>query len=434
MTNDSTPSSSQLIPLIANQAFPSYKALCEYLGEEVKSGDSKIAQLKVWESLFSWEKRGHSFIITQNTSVERAPYLRPELYKVSTLKRPYSRSAEDLKNAAPVLTEGLFFPSYKELSLFLKEPPATTKEEKERQLERWSMFFSWEASGGSSKKGIIIKEVFHPWEPLDEVWKYSKFVAAGKLLLSYFIERAGEVPKRVQNDESINAGSILELTLVSRDLYKVLGFHGEAISLLTSDSAWEIKEGLVDFHRTVREAVSQAGREVFRQELLAVLNHLEKKKLLKVFRTYYVTDKKEVSSVRLASMEETMIIATCKDTALKAMRLHYKDDSLNEYSLHVSGKAKEFYGLWLKYVQDWYEIESLYPALTLQAGAYMQEDIKAYLLELEVKGDLRKEQNQRIVPKVERRSETALTRLRGVPGTEEDLEWMKEIIAVAIRV
>ena len=33
-----------------------YKELCEIMGEKVKSGDSKIAQLKRWQAFFEWEK------------------------------------------------------------------------------------------------------------------------------------------------------------------------------------------------------------------------------------------------------------------------------------------------------------------------------------------------------------------------------------------
>lgn len=38
------------------QAFKNYKTLCEYLGEDVKTSNSKTAQEKNWERYFSWEK------------------------------------------------------------------------------------------------------------------------------------------------------------------------------------------------------------------------------------------------------------------------------------------------------------------------------------------------------------------------------------------
>lgn len=47
------------------EVFKNYKELCERLGEPVKSGDSKKAQLKEWERRFSYQKQGHKIIITE---------------------------------------------------------------------------------------------------------------------------------------------------------------------------------------------------------------------------------------------------------------------------------------------------------------------------------------------------------------------------------
>ena len=47
------------------EVFKNYKELCERLGEPVKGGDSKKAQLKEWERIFSYQKQGHKFIITE---------------------------------------------------------------------------------------------------------------------------------------------------------------------------------------------------------------------------------------------------------------------------------------------------------------------------------------------------------------------------------
>lgn len=51
--------------LEVGQVFKSYKQVCETLEEKVKSGDSKVAQLKEWERYFSFRKDGNKFIITE---------------------------------------------------------------------------------------------------------------------------------------------------------------------------------------------------------------------------------------------------------------------------------------------------------------------------------------------------------------------------------
>ena len=48
-----------------NQIFKNYKELCSYLGEEIKAGCSKQAQIKEWERYFSYKKEGNKFIITE---------------------------------------------------------------------------------------------------------------------------------------------------------------------------------------------------------------------------------------------------------------------------------------------------------------------------------------------------------------------------------
>ena len=42
-----------------NQIFKNYKELCSYLGEEIKAGCSKQAQIKEWERYFSYKKEGN---------------------------------------------------------------------------------------------------------------------------------------------------------------------------------------------------------------------------------------------------------------------------------------------------------------------------------------------------------------------------------------
>ncbi|PAQ14984.1 hypothetical protein CD798_08025 [Bacillaceae bacterium SAOS 7] len=51
--------------LEVGQVCKSYKHMCEVLGEKVKGGDSKKAQLKMWEEHFTWSKEGHKFVIKE---------------------------------------------------------------------------------------------------------------------------------------------------------------------------------------------------------------------------------------------------------------------------------------------------------------------------------------------------------------------------------
>lgn len=53
------------------QIFSNYKSLCEYLGEPIKTGSSKEAQLKEWQRFFNYEKKGHKFIIIEIYDVPR---------------------------------------------------------------------------------------------------------------------------------------------------------------------------------------------------------------------------------------------------------------------------------------------------------------------------------------------------------------------------
>lgn len=52
------------LPFIPYSTFKSYKELCEVLGERVKSGTSKTAQLEHWKEFFEWERRGNGYYIT----------------------------------------------------------------------------------------------------------------------------------------------------------------------------------------------------------------------------------------------------------------------------------------------------------------------------------------------------------------------------------
>jgi hypothetical protein len=51
--------------LSVGDVFPNYPALCNHLGEPVKTGQAKIDQLKHWSQQFKWEKDGHKFTITE---------------------------------------------------------------------------------------------------------------------------------------------------------------------------------------------------------------------------------------------------------------------------------------------------------------------------------------------------------------------------------
>lgn len=51
------------IPFIPHSTFNSYKELCNVLGEKVKTGNSKKAQLKHWENYFLWEREGNKYHI-----------------------------------------------------------------------------------------------------------------------------------------------------------------------------------------------------------------------------------------------------------------------------------------------------------------------------------------------------------------------------------
>lgn len=47
------------------QEFKNYKELCLFLGEKIKTGNSKIKQLKRWKRNFDWNKDKQKYIITK---------------------------------------------------------------------------------------------------------------------------------------------------------------------------------------------------------------------------------------------------------------------------------------------------------------------------------------------------------------------------------
>mgnify|MGYP001342028817 CR=1 FL=1 len=61
------------LPFTRGAVFPNYKELCKTLDEEVRTGHSKATQLKHWESYFSWERKGISYVITEIRDVNFIP-------------------------------------------------------------------------------------------------------------------------------------------------------------------------------------------------------------------------------------------------------------------------------------------------------------------------------------------------------------------------
>lgn len=51
--------------LEVGQVYKSYRQVCEVLGENVKNGNSKSAQIKEWERHFSYSKDGNKFVIEE---------------------------------------------------------------------------------------------------------------------------------------------------------------------------------------------------------------------------------------------------------------------------------------------------------------------------------------------------------------------------------
>ena len=51
--------------LYVGQEFKNYKVLCDFLGEEIKVGSSKISQFKEWDRYFSFIKNGQRIIIIE---------------------------------------------------------------------------------------------------------------------------------------------------------------------------------------------------------------------------------------------------------------------------------------------------------------------------------------------------------------------------------
>ena len=49
-----------------------YRKLCNLLGEKIKGGDSKKAQLKDWEEYFEYEREGYKYIITKIKNIDDA--------------------------------------------------------------------------------------------------------------------------------------------------------------------------------------------------------------------------------------------------------------------------------------------------------------------------------------------------------------------------
>lgn len=55
----------ELSNIQVGNTYKNYKLLCETLGEPIKAGNMKIAQIKEWERFFKFTKQGHKFIIEE---------------------------------------------------------------------------------------------------------------------------------------------------------------------------------------------------------------------------------------------------------------------------------------------------------------------------------------------------------------------------------
>lgn len=58
--------------LEVGQVYKNYKALCEMVGEDVKTGSSKKSQIKRWNRYFEWSMSGHTFTISKKFDEPKA--------------------------------------------------------------------------------------------------------------------------------------------------------------------------------------------------------------------------------------------------------------------------------------------------------------------------------------------------------------------------
>jgi len=72
-----------------SQQFKNYKALCEYLGEEVKGGDAKRAQINRWKTMFDFKTEGYKIIITEVYNNEEQIVTRGNNHKNMDIYLPY---------------------------------------------------------------------------------------------------------------------------------------------------------------------------------------------------------------------------------------------------------------------------------------------------------------------------------------------------------
>ena len=61
--------------------FRNYKELCRYLGEDIKSGNSKIAQMKRWKTQFDFHTEGYKIIIDKmhSNATKKADFFKPHV-------------------------------------------------------------------------------------------------------------------------------------------------------------------------------------------------------------------------------------------------------------------------------------------------------------------------------------------------------------------
>lgn len=93
-----------------NQIFPNYKALCEYVGQPILSGNSKRAQIKQWQRYFDFSRNGQKIKIEKTYKNLKSKVDNRKFNGKST----YSKLIEDIfinyyRNACGVDSQDVYF-------------------------------------------------------------------------------------------------------------------------------------------------------------------------------------------------------------------------------------------------------------------------------------------------------------------------------------
>lgn len=442
-----TSSSKKFYSLYAGQIFPNYKSLCHFLEEDVKDGSSKRAQQAVWGRWFSWERDKHSYIIQNDCIIPSGEGLLEDKLKISRLARPIFNELElpaeaeiKVKDPTIYLQEGMVFKNYGCLCDYLQEDRVKS-DSKEAQLTRWRSFFSWE----TEKHKITITEVFRPYEPFSIEWRYSIFFPACKLLLAY-IRKAMKVEdaqgNRVIGSDPSNPWKygprtdFAEIVIFPKHLYKVLGFHGGKWKKLKEQWYWQTE--LLDnkSSKLVLDAVSQAGNDVFRQELLAILDNLSKRHLLHVSKTFLIHrvedgEAPQDGSFRfyLASEEEDKAIKWHKEGVLVEFSQPGGQRLMTEYQVHQKGKASEFYAALAARLKKYCRIEKAVPVLALHLGELSAKGLEDLTDQIAFQNKQREEQNAKLQPRIESKALKMVEKIKGAEDSyQNELLYIKEVL------